>query len=97
LSPQEVRALILNTADLREFETQRIPAPEGESYDEGEVGPLPPQLPEKRLGLVANPARALKVAAEVARVLQQGISTAESHAVLARYLTAPFEHGQSPF
>jgi len=97
LSPLEVRALILNTADLKELQTERVPAPDGTSYAEGEVAPLPDGLPEKRMGLVVNPPRAIRAAAEISRAFRAGISTEQTHALRNRYLVAPFEHGNSPF
>ncbi len=85
LAPEEVRALILNTAVLTELELEQPPV------DESGVNSVP-ALPLKRMGLVASFARALRVAREIS------VADDARKVVLAReFLKAPFEHGHSPF
>jgi len=86
LSPQEVRALILNTAELRELTLEKTP--DGSGSEEPAVVPLP----EKRLGLVASYANALKAAKELVSANGDARSLLEK-----KYLRAPFAHGHSPF
>jgi len=86
LSPQELRSLILNTAELRELKLEKTPD-EAKSEDAAT-----PALPEKRLGLVASYANALRAAKELAAASSDARGDLEK-----RYLRAPFEHGHSPF
>ncbi len=85
LQPEEARALILNTADLRELSTQAQP----------DVTPHQPS--KKRMGLVVNPPRALQAAKEIAAAANQSGNRQIRDALKKRYLVAPFEHGNSPF
>jgi serine protease len=89
LDPLQVRALILNTATLEELELEIVP--ESGLSEASKTAPFP----ARRLGLVANFRRAI----EAARKLHQssGEMDADTIELRSQLLTAPFEHGHSPF
>jgi len=87
LNPEQLRALILNTAKLKELTLEAHPEPEQSS------GNTAARLPEKRMGLVADFATALRTARRIAEAAERG----ERQALENQFLTPPFDHGHSPF
>jgi subtilisin family serine protease len=86
LSPQDLRALILNTAELKELTLEAAPEPQ-----DGEDS-VPVSLPARRLGLVASFGNALKAAKSI-----RDASDLVRNELQQKLLKAPFEHGHSPF